>query len=59
MNCRVCGIQGPDKFSKAASEWDWFTGYLSDTVHFCPLHRRSSEYEELLRLSKVRPAQQG
>lgn len=55
MKCYVCGKVGPDKFSKAAQSWDWFHGYLDETVHFCPAHQDSEERRKLWILSRVKP----
>jgi len=52
MRCIVCGMPGPPKTSKEADAWDWFTGTLKETVHFCPQHNRSSEWERLWKLSR-------
>jgi len=57
MSCYVCGVVGPSKFSRAAGNWDWFHGYLPETVHFCPAHRNSPEHEKLLEQSKVNPVE--
>ena len=54
MNCYVCGLCGPDKFSRDAHNWDWFTGYLTETVHFCPSHIASPQRKELWEKSKIR-----
>jgi len=55
MKCIVCGKEGPNKFTKkAAQTWDWFTGYLKETVHFCPAHKNSPERAELWRQSQIK-----
>jgi hypothetical protein len=55
VNCEVCGIPGGEnKLSEDAQAWDWFTGYLDRTVHFCPIHKGSAKREELFRLSKIK-----
>lgn len=54
MVCVVCGALGPHKFSRQASNWDWFSGYLPETVHFCPEHKGNDECERLRALS-LRP----
>jgi hypothetical protein len=58
MKCTICGKQGPEnKFSQEAFQlWDWFTGYLKETVHFCPLHKDSPERHALFARSQQRPA---
>ncbi len=41
-----CGNWLRTKFSREAIEgWDWFTGYGSATVHFCPRCRQLSIHE--------------
>ncbi|MBK3786989.1 hypothetical protein G3A43_43240 [Paraburkholderia aspalathi] len=55
--CCMCGALCPDKFTGDARGWDWFTGYLDETVHFCP-HCRSIHagvYAHLRRLSLAQP----
>lgn len=39
MVCTLCGASA-NKFSRDALGWDWFTGYMDETVHFCPACRR-------------------
>jgi hypothetical protein len=57
VKCTVCGIEGPSKYSHlGAQQWDWFTGYLQETVHFCPQHKGSAEYERLRIESLHEPA---
>jgi hypothetical protein len=55
MKCVVCGNEGPDKISLGAQDWDWFTGYLPETVHFCPSHKASPERQKLWQESQERP----
>lgn len=54
MKCVVCGtsVRPP---SKNSAEWHWFTGYLSETVHFCPNHVGTATQKILFDLSKKRP----
>lgn len=48
MKCYVCGIEGPDKNTwEAANNWNWFSGYLKETVHFCPEHKNSEQHNHL------------
>ena len=47
MKCYVCGKEGPSKFTEEANAWDWFQGYLPQTVHFCPEHKNSEQREDL------------
>jgi len=54
MICEVCQINGPDKMSFEARLWDWFTGYLPYTVHFCPVHKHSPERTAMWGLSQQR-----
>jgi hypothetical protein len=35
--------------------WDWFHGYLPETVHFCPQHATSLLHNELREKSRIRP----
>jgi hypothetical protein len=53
MKCAVCGGIGPDKFTREAQSWDWFTQYLDETVHFCQAHKNSPEQAELWRISQI------
>jgi hypothetical protein len=54
MKCAACGKLGPaDKCSPEAQSWDWFTGYLANTVHFCPKHVNSKLAKELWRKSQA------
>lgn len=54
MKCHVCGKIGPDKYCREAQAWDWFHGYLKETVHFCPDHRKSPERDRLFLLSQIK-----
>lgn len=54
-HCEICGEMGPSKQTREAETWDWFTGWLPATVHFCPAHKDSSERHELFRKSQVKP----
>jgi hypothetical protein len=40
IECLLCATRVP-QFSEQALAWDWFTGYFSETAHFCPDCRRS------------------
>jgi hypothetical protein len=53
--CEMCDAILKSKFVPESKAWDWFTGYLDQTLHFCPVHRRSKEHDEWLELSKVKP----
>jgi hypothetical protein len=55
--CCMCGLQCPGKFTGEARDWDWFTGHLDETVHFCPYCRcRFAEvHARLRRISLIRP----
>lgn len=55
MRCEACGRLGPDKLSREAQGWDWFTGFLLRTVHFCPEHTDSDLRKELWKISQDRP----
>lgn len=55
MKCIVCGAEGPSKQSEESLKWDWFTQYLNETVHFCPVHRESKERAEWWERSQKRP----
>lgn len=35
--------------------WDWFTGWLDRTYHYCPKHKRTREHDEMLKLSRIKP----
>ena len=53
--CELCERVLPDKLSSEARGWDWFTGYLTETVHFCPDHANSPKHDALLRESRIKP----
>jgi hypothetical protein len=53
--CEICGKVLDNKFCREALDWDWFTGYLPRTVHFCPEHKASSVAKELFNKSQVKP----
>lgn len=36
--------------------WDWFTGALRRTVHYCPKHSKSQERESAFEKSRQRAA---
>jgi hypothetical protein len=36
--------------------WDWFTGYLSSTRHYCPQHKGSPERNEMFARSRDKAA---
>ena len=55
FQCQMCDAVLHDKFSKEALGWDWFHGYLPETVHFCPTHRHSQEHNYLLEQSQRKP----
>ncbi|SAL83526.1 hypothetical protein AWB67_06431 [Caballeronia terrestris] len=35
ITCAICKTTAY-QFSKDALGWDWFTGFLDETAHFCP-----------------------
>lgn len=37
FKCNFCEAILYSKLSHEAKFWDWFTGYLPETVHICPL----------------------
>lgn len=46
--CEVCDAVLSTKTSREAMTWDWFTGRLDRTVHFCPDHIRSERRRQLV-----------
>lgn len=52
FKCEMCDAVLKSKFSLEAFAWDWFTGYLGATNHFCSKHRHSREHDDLLVLSQ-------
>jgi hypothetical protein len=46
MKCLVCSAEA-DKYSSEGMKWDWFTGMMKQTAHFCPNHK-DSEYRNKL-----------
>lgn len=53
MRCLVCNVEAPNKVLGVAETWDWFTGYLEETVYFCPKHKTSAKRDELFRMSQI------
>jgi hypothetical protein len=53
--CLVCGLQCPEKTSPASKGWDWFTGYLPRTAHFCPKHKGNELRNRLFGIGEVPP----
>lgn len=53
--CEMCERQLPKKTGPDSVNWDWFTGWLSRTVHFCPMHKNTPERHGLFRLSRKKP----
>ena len=35
--------------------WDWFTGYLSRTHHYCAAHKTSESRNSTFDLSRIKP----
>lgn len=35
--------------------WDWFTGYLPETLYWCPKHRRTPERKRAFIYSREKP----
>lgn len=45
-----CGRELRDKFNQEAEEWEWFTHYGAETVHFCPTCFKERRHDvELIR----------
>jgi hypothetical protein len=61
MKCVVCGAHSPEPFGTLplAHGWDWFTGYLDETAHFCPRHANSGMRHLLHDLSQRKPDEDG
>lgn len=55
FKCELCDAVLESKYSRESADWNWFHGYLPETVHFCPAHKRSSEYFALIELSRKKP----
>lgn len=55
--CHICSRRLSSKFVKDAQDWDWFTGYLPETVHFCPVHKDSQEAKRLYKQSQTKYTQ--
>jgi hypothetical protein len=53
--CEICPQIMDEKSCRDASAWDWFTGYLDRTVHFCEAHRRGKVRRFLFDLSRKVP----
>lgn len=55
-SCIVCGLAAPDDIKAREKQgWDWFTGYLDRTVHFCPKDRRGPTFSHFMELSQKKP----
>jgi hypothetical protein len=59
--CFVCKRAGPtnkysrEAYSREAINWDWFTGYLAETVYFCPIHKDSIDRAIMFVRSQEKP----
>jgi hypothetical protein len=53
--CLVCGKVCPEKTRPESQGWDWFTGYLPKTVHFCPQHKTNELRDRLLKIGEHKP----
>lgn len=53
--CLVCRIECPEKTSRDATGWDWFTGYLPRTAHFCPKHAKNELRTRLFEIHEMKP----
>lgn len=54
IQCELCSRQASMQ-EAAQSSWDWFTGYLRMTVHYCPIHSRSPERNSAFEKSRTKP----
>ena len=52
IKCELCDAILYSKYSDQAQGWDWFTGYLDRTMHYCPTHSRSSERNDMFERSQ-------
>lgn len=57
FKCEMCDatFEYKDWRSPECRDWDWFTGYLGRTHHYCPKHKNSPERNEMFKLSYVKP----
>ena len=53
--CLICGTILPGTNKRESLQWDWFTGYLRVTVHFCPAHKTNELQGRLLKVSRRKP----
>lgn len=51
--CEQCDAVLEDKYEPMG--WVWFTGYLSRTHHYCPIHSRSESSKKKLIESRAVP----
>jgi hypothetical protein len=58
--CHMCdAVLSGSLYTGQAEFWDWFTGYLPETVYFCPRHKNSHERHDLFDVSRCKPVAAG
>ena len=58
VGCELCSAKASVEAADSAG-WDWFTGTLRRTMHYCPAHKKSPERDRAFEKSRQVPVAKG